>query len=284
MNSKFDKCIICENTEYVQIEHSSLIGLPVFKCLSCHLLLAGSTHDERQRISLKLYAKDYWDNQYSKYRPDENYTDHTSLGKKRDFVSQYSYVKKYLNNFKTCLEIGSGTGTTLFWLEQLECNVMGIEPDKRNVEMINKRLKHGMCINESAEKFKPNQNYDLIWINHVLEHSIRPDIILENLSKHLNISGLIMIEVPNCNNSNILYESIFNNPDNYHFTGDVLKRLVDKLGLKLVSIDYFRPAKKIEGVINKICCMIGQNPYKFYPRIKTSSKKGIAIRLLISKK
>jgi len=149
--------------------------------------------------------------------------------------------------------------------------------------MINNRLKRGRCLNENAEEFKPNENFDLIWINHVLEHSLRPDIILQNLSKHLNDKGLIMIEVPNCDNSYILHESIFTEPNNYHFTMNVLRKLVDKSELKLVSVDYFRPAKKIEGVLNKVFGMVNQSPYSFYPRVKTSSKNGIAIRLLIGK-
>jgi len=283
MTSEFDICIICGNDKFKKIEDTSKIGLPVFQCSLCNLIIAGSTHTERQTVSSKLYANDYWDQQYSKYLPNENYTDNTSLGKKRDFDSQYSNVKKYLDDITKCLEIGSGTGSTLFWLEQLGCDVIGIEPDNRNVMMINKRLKHGKCICGNGEEFTSNESFDLIWINHVLEHSLRPDIILKNLSKYLNDDGLIMIEVPNCENIDIFHASVFTEPDNYHFTLDVFKKLVNKLDLKLVSIDYFRPAKKSEGLMNKLSHKINKSLFPFYPRIKTNSKNGIVIRLLIGK-
>ena len=278
---EFDNCIVCENNEFTKFKNNSKIGMPVYICSSCGLIVAGKTHKERKEISNRLYANEYWDTNYEKYQPNEDYTDVASLGKKRDFDSQYSYIKKHSDDFQRCLEIGAGTGTTLYWLEQLGCDVIGIEPDKRNTQMINKKLQNGKCINSNGEEFTPNGMFELIWINHVLEHSLRPDKIIKNMVEHLTDKGLIMIEVPNCENPNILHESMVSNPDNWHFTADVLKSLIKKLGLRLVSIDYFRPAKKSEGMKNKIFRKINKSPYPYYPRIQSDSKKGIAIRMLV---
>ena len=68
-----------------------------------------------------------------------------SQGKRRQWISQYSYTKKYLENKSNILEIGSGAGQTIYWFDQIGFSVTGIEPDARNVELINKKLTKSKC-------------------------------------------------------------------------------------------------------------------------------------------
>ena len=123
-----------------------------------------------------------------------------------------------------------------------------------------------------------NETFDVIWMSHVLEHLIRPDIFLNRISKNLKKNGIFFIEVPSCTHEPTLQSSIFENPHVHHFTRKSLLKLVKK-DYNVILCDCFRPATKIEGGIQKIF-----SSYRFYPRIKTSCKKGRDLRIIIQKK
>src|SRR5437879_5304336 len=80
------------------------------------------------------------------------------------------------------------------------------------------KLKNVKCISGVAEDFDIQDKFDVIWINHVFEHLIRPDLFLSRCKNNLRDNGFIFIEVPECENPEILRQSIYENPSTFHFT------------------------------------------------------------------
>ena len=79
-----------------------------------------------------LYHGQYWDSNKSEFSLKSDYTDPISMGKKRNWVSQYRYCESYFNkDKKTILEIGAGAGQASFWFEEKGFFVTAIEPDIR---------------------------------------------------------------------------------------------------------------------------------------------------------
>ena len=276
------KCISCNNDIFKKYADDSNLSLPVFCCKECGLLITGNSESEIVQKIKDLYKKKYWDSQNSEFSIDSEYSDIWHRGKKRDFLSQFAYCKPYLQNKKTVLEIGAGTGATTFWLENKGYDITGIEPDARNVELINKKLKTGKIIQGFIEDLDVSGKYQIIWMSHVLEHLVRPDTFLTKIKNNLDENGIFFIEVPNSEHKPTLFASINENPHVYHFSKKSLTNIVEKAGYTVISCDYFRPASIFEGGIKKIL-KNHTKKYPYYPRILTDNKLGRDLRILLKK-
>jgi 2-polyprenyl-3-methyl-5-hydroxy-6-metoxy-1,4-benzoquinol methylase len=272
------KCILC-NSDYELYTKTSYLELPTFHCRKCNLIVTGDNESEIITKTNQIYKQKHWGkgnlwDAENAIRSD--YTDSDSQGKKRTWISQYKYCKPYLKDKKTILEIGAGQGQASWWFEQKGFQITGVEPDEKNVELINKKLKFGKCISSSAETFEIDKKFDVIWMSHVLEHLIKPDFFLSKVKKNLTNDGIFFIEVPNCENNLTLKTSINLVPHTFHFSKNALIRLAEKNFYQVLKCDYFRPATKFEGLSQKIMKM---HPY--YPRILSKKHEGIFLRIIL---
>ena len=55
-----------------------------------------------------------------------------------------------------------GGGQTAYWFEKEGFRVSGIEPDSRNVNLINKKLKKGKIIHSFIEDINLHEQFDII--------------------------------------------------------------------------------------------------------------------------
>lgn len=261
---------------------NSGLGLPVYRCDNCGLYVTGNSEITVKEKTHKLYEKTYWDKRNSELSIGANYTDQDSQGKRRNWLSQYAYCRPYLKDKKELLEIGTGGGQAIYWFEQEGFKVSGVEPDPRNVELINNKLKVGKCQSGYAEELDIKGEYEIIWMSHVLEHMVRPDLFLKKIMPNLTNGGIFFIEVPNCENKDILDNTLASQPHTYHFTRQSLINVVEKCGYKIVRSDYFRPASVVEGLMNRILKKLGQNIYQYYPRIISTPKQGRDLRIIFT--
>ena len=268
-------CIICDGV-LEEYSKTSNLNLVVNYCKKCNFYINGNTKGEVLDKISSLYKKDYWNERNSEISINSDYTDIDSQGKKRNWISQFLYTKKYITG-KTILEIGVGAGQSIYWFENKGFHVTGIEPDKRNVSMINKMLKKGEVIESSVEDFFTEKTYDVIWMSHVLEHLVGPDEFLKKIKKNMKKNGIFFIEVPNCEYKPTLKSSIEENPHLFHFTKKALIRMVEDIGYKVISCDVFRPATKSEGIKQKIL----KNSFPYYPRIIADSNSGRDLRIIL---
>ena len=201
-------------------------------------------------------------------------------------ISQYLYIEKYLkiknSKNKKILEIGSGRGQTTFWLDQMGFEVLGIEPDRKNVSIVNQKLNNSKLIASTIEDFKNSDTYDVIWVSHVLEHLLDPIEFLQQIKVNLNEEGILFIEVPNCENLSMLKNSIIE-PHIWHFSRNSLQNICREVDFDIVVCDVFRPAKKSEVIKNKIS-RSNKTIYPYYPRIITDEKSGRDLRIILKKK
>lgn len=271
------KCIICKNDLH-HFSNISFLDMPVSHCKNCDLYVTGNSEYGIKKKLRDIYSGEYWNEWNAETSIKSNYTDAHSLGKYRDWTSQFSYCKKFLDK-KSILEIGAGGGQTIFWFDQMNYNVIGIEPDSRNVDLINKKLKNSKVISSFIEDINLEQKFDFIWMSHVLEHLVRPDLFLKKIKNNLNPNGFIFIEVPSSEHKENLQVSILDHPHVYHFTKKSLIKLCEPY-YDVVSCDCFRSASKIEGLVNKI--FNRWNIFPYYPRISSDCKKGRDLRIILS--
>ena len=268
-------CILC-NGMLDEYSKESNLDLSINHCKNCNLYISGNTKQEVIEKVSELYKGDYWNEHNSETSINSEYTDVDSQGKRRNWVSQFLYTKQYITG-KTLLEIGVGAGQSILWFEEEGFDVSGIEPDGRNVSMINKVLKRGKVAKTSVEEFSSDKVFDVIWMSHVLEHLIEPVRFLKKIRNNLKKSGIFFIEVPNCEYEPMLQSSIEKNPHLYHFTKKALTKMVERTGYKIMSCDIFRPATKSEGIKHKIL----KNSFPYYPRIMTDVHSGRDLRIIL---
>ena len=206
---------------------NSFIRLPVYRCSNCNLLVSGRTDDERKINVMKSYESCYTE-PTRKNSIDSDFLDSADVDKKRMFTSQVSYCNPYFKDSMDLLEIGSGAGCSIINFEKMGFNVMGIEPDKRSVDLVNKKLKEGNCIATNEEEVILDKKFDVIWMSHSFEHVVQPNALLKRQKNHLKKDGIIFIEVPNCENKSVLKRSIYEQPSTFHYSKNSLLNLAKK--------------------------------------------------------
>ena len=280
-------CISCGNKSLRLYTDNSYFSLPVFVCDFCGLYVTGNSEVEVKNKVQLLYKGEYWKEDIVKSYVDTNFTDSDSFAKKRQWQSQFEYCKSFLKNKKDILEIGVGGGQSIVQFDQRGYNVTGIEPDPKNVELINKKLAHGKCLVGFIEEIKIEKEFDVIWMSHVLEHLLRPDLFLEKIRENLKEDGFFFVEVPNSENEELLKRLIRAVPHIYHFTKKSLMNVSNNAGYVVISCDYFRPPTLFEGIINRIfkkyLRFLRINIFPFYPRIKTTGNKGRDLCIILGK-
>jgi 2-polyprenyl-3-methyl-5-hydroxy-6-metoxy-1,4-benzoquinol methylase len=102
-----------------------------------------------------------------------------------------------VNPAKKMLEIGPGGGFALKAFSNMGYNVTGLETSTSATAFMQNRLGLNV-INSSIEMYLPDENgrFDLILLNHVLEHFLDPNESMKKLAAMLTPGGILYIRVP----------------------------------------------------------------------------------------
>jgi 2-polyprenyl-3-methyl-5-hydroxy-6-metoxy-1,4-benzoquinol methylase len=195
-------------------------------CKTCGLIFANPrmTPDEAAYFyQSDIYRKIYGGEDYLK-----------ALEEKYDSSDQpleiLSHIQKkvHIGPKTTVTELGAGGGWNLIPFKKLGATVSGIEHSPTLVELGNRRE-----LNLTAGSLEVLKGrYDLILINHVLEHTHDPVRVLAKLKTHLKPNGTIYVGVPNILCFDI---SQFQNAHLYYFSPKNFHYFCNKAGLDVVQ-------------------------------------------------
>jgi len=283
LDDRIQKCLSCDGQNLKYYAENKTLKLPIYICQDCKLHTTGTSQKQLESILENFYDEEFWDKSRDSGLND-SHSDAYSVGRKRLFTSQLKYIKKFLKNDFSILEIGSGHGETLIEFEKLNFKITGIEPDSKNVTHLKKILKRSKIIQSSIEELNINEKFDLIWMSHVFEHLSDPISFLKNIQKNMNYNSILFIEVPSVTKKND-YRKFTSSPHAYNFSGISLQNLLQKTGYKIIMQDYFGPPTKINGLINKIHnSLFKKEFYQFYPKMRLNSETGEDIRTIVKLK
>ena len=156
-------------------------------------------------------------------------------------VRPFLRTTKIIKNGKL-LDVGCGTGNFLRKMKKYNMNCYGVEPndfDKKNAKKHKLKIFHGTL---TQAKYQENY-FDLITINHVLEHVNNPTRILKELRRILKPNGTIIIRVPQIDSlAHQLFKEYWVHLDIprhlYHYSTTTLKKYAKKTGFKIENISY----------------------------------------------
>ena len=195
---------------------------------------------------------------------------------------------KYLpNNAKKVLDIGCSNGAFAFAVKKKNnAEVWGIEPMESFANQASKKL--DKVINSSIEqaiKELPNDYFDTIYFNDVLEHLINPYSILENINPKLKENGKIISSIPNIRYFRTFFKLIFKGEWTYQDRG-ILDRTHLRFFTKKSIIDMFdnagycvelheglKPSKSLRPVLFNIPFLFSAMDIKYMQFVTISRKK-----------
>jgi len=270
-------CLICN-----KILHEKEIANKItYACTSC-----GFFKTKEKTKESDTYRSEFWEkSDYSEFTGTD-FSDKKVTDLKLTFESWYSYFQPFLKNKKSILDIGSGTGISCILLEDKGFQMTGVDPDPKNVELINSKLNNGKCINSFFEELKIDEKVDAIWITHVFEHLENPDEFLEKCKQWIKPDGIICLIVPDCENPSMLESSVSNQFHIFHFSKNALKKLFDKHGYEMINCESLATMKKTNRRFHKVLRKVkvenissAKKPY--YPFEVTKNNDGYEIRCVL---
>ncbi len=140
-------------------------------------------------------------------------------------VSYYSNTRQEMLPFipssaKKILEIGCGKGHFCGQLIGKDIEVWGIEPDKDSAEIAEKKL-YKVLNNklDDAVRLLPDNYFDVIILNDVIEHLLFPWDDLKTLRSKLSNNGVITASIPNVRYIKNLFHVLINKNWEYSESG-----------------------------------------------------------------
>jgi SAM-dependent methyltransferase len=242
MDNAWMPCPACEGKDFQQLarEDRYQMGLPTCQCRKCGLAMTNPVPTED---ALSRFYRDDYRAYYRKVdRPTEQHIEEYGLGKRAQYTSGFLKDAGLIEGAPRVLDVGCAEGSLLRGVggKSPTSTRFGIEPNPLFGEFA--RGWAGATIYpDLADVEQLGQTFDLITINHVLEHVREPVEFLRRLSDLLTERGAIYVDVPDA----ARYQSIddLHIAHLYHFSLVSLENIARRAGLRALRIEKHNPTR-----------------------------------------
>lgn len=201
-------------------------------CRKCGLVMTNP------RMTQESYDY-FYDKEYGKLYRNHDKMDENYFMKRVEYgQGVYNFIKaNWSGEVKDVLEIGCAAGGILYYFDYEGCNVTGCDLGS---DYISYGQRLGMDLKQchSKELLKDLKKYDLIILNHVLEHFLDIEQEVDVISKLLKKEGVLFVTVPGIKALVNSYGNDFlrylQNAHVYDFTLGTLEQVMNKYGFELV--------------------------------------------------
>jgi len=176
-----------------------------------------------------FYQNNYWREYKNQQTPDEKFFKRR-IPKIQPLLDE---LRPFLRPGMNILECGCSVGALLSCMKDIvgeKGKVIGIEPDQKQSEYARERK--GLDVRTGLiQEITPTLaqgDFDLIVMNHVLEHTTSPTEILYSLRDLLKTNGFLILEVPNIEAPGSRLSHFFHAAHPFCFSPATLRRLAYK--------------------------------------------------------
>jgi 2-polyprenyl-3-methyl-5-hydroxy-6-metoxy-1,4-benzoquinol methylase len=157
------------------------------------------------------------------------------------------YLERFLESPGSILEIGCQSGFLLSELQKkFSCRAVGIEPGSVQSVPENITFINDFFPSESLGDAK----FDVIICQAVIEHVFDPLAFLKSIKKHLNPSGIVLIQVPDCTGHFAGGDiGLFSHEHISYFTTTSLEYAVRLAGFSSIEITNKIPGGHLLGIV-----------------------------------
>ncbi|MEK6715223.1 MAG: class I SAM-dependent methyltransferase [Candidatus Omnitrophota bacterium] len=174
------------NREYFGADQSAEphIFTDVVQCIICDFI-----YTNPMIRGLEFIDKEHYNNS-EKYQATQ---DNPSIM----FQKRLSFIAKY-KKYGCLLDVGAGKGEFLWEARKNGWEAIGVEPSPNLCQFAREHYKLTIYEGFLGQVLDiPKSYFDIVAINHVLEHVDRPYELLKLIAEYLADNGLVFIEVPN---------------------------------------------------------------------------------------
>lgn len=177
------------------------------------------------------------------------------------------------------LDIGCGTGELIHVATQLGYHSEGLEYSPAVAKYVREKYQAEVHSGDVVSA-KLDRKYDVVVMNHVLEHTTDPVSALQNVAKMLNTDGVLQVAVPNID----CYESRFRGWTAYepyhlwYFSPATLNSIMEKAGYKAIHIKTWEP---YSAWLNTIIRSVLPQKHEELRSVKERSGGGMRRHLII---
>ncbi len=260
------KCVCCKSEK---IDKKGIRGdFTVYKCGNCDLEFVHPLPDTKDLNN--FYVKKDFSDLKNIIKMELLKFENNKLPHKKKWLKKIIEIgKEHTNNSKMeILEIGSGAGFFIHLSNNMKHHAIGFESSKEFSELISQEINGEIFYTEDYKynRYLKPESLDLIYLEHVFEHILKPTDILNNLIPLLKKEGIIIMVIPNHNS---FLAKIFGlkwdwvtPPDHlFYYNKNAISALFERLDLKIIkswsydfyfrSIPQFYSLEKIKNFITR---------------------------------
>ena len=152
----------------------------------------------------------------------------------KEAIKRFNYFKEILSEEDTILDIGAGNGVFVYSLRKLGYNAKGIEPDESHAQYAREELQIPVSTG-FAQEINDEESFNVITLNHVLEHLTDPLKELKNISRILKKNGYLVVDVPNAEDIKQDPKNRYHKAHIYTFNPETLVALGKRAGFNVVK-------------------------------------------------
>jgi 2-polyprenyl-3-methyl-5-hydroxy-6-metoxy-1,4-benzoquinol methylase len=215
-----------------------------FQCEYCGLVYRNPILEEKEKEILYRHFRDI---EFRGENKEEYFQRIVSLPpEKSENYQRLSFLKKYISRKGDLLDVGTGAGVFLcsFKKKFIEWKVTGIEPTLGFADLAKKygiKIIYGYLKNDTIDR-----KFDLITLNHVLEHVDDFKEMLALVKSYLKKEGFLYVEVPSSEDIGYLPVSHdrFMCQHDIIFSNQVLEKILKDLNYSVINSDSFISLRK----------------------------------------
>lgn len=141
------------------------------------------------------------------------------------------------------LDVGCGDGSFLLCFKKRGWEVYGLDTSETAYKLAKEKLTDNIVNNELENCHFPNRYFDVVTLNHVIEHILNPIKTLEEINRILKDNGILFISTPNIGSLQfkVSREKWFGLDVPRHvnfYTPKTITALLRKNGFNIVRIQY----------------------------------------------
>ena len=239
-NKEQNRCVICGSTNYGLVLvskdcRSSILrttneDFNLVQCQQCGLLFIAPT-PSAETLS-KFYPEAY----------------HSRPSQIQTIIVKFLNLRKLrqimlLKKSGLILDVGCGDGSFLLPFSERGWDTYGVDVSKSACNLAIKRLGRNIFNSELSDCHFPSNYFDVIILNHVVEHLSNPNETLKEISRILKNDGILVLFTPNVDSFQfkLSKEKWFHLDLPRHlclYNPKTLANLIDKNGFKIIARTY----------------------------------------------
>jgi 2-polyprenyl-3-methyl-5-hydroxy-6-metoxy-1,4-benzoquinol methylase len=224
------KICLCNSDDFTKVIDKDRYGLwhSVVMCKRCGLVQANPT------LTSQEFEKFYNSDLYRKIYSGDNFikeSDSRYVNNNQIFDMLKPYLEKY--NCNTILEFGCGGGWNLIPFINAGYDAIGYDLGEGLIDYgrdnYNLNLKYG-----SFNAIDKTKKYDVLILNHVVEHFVHFEKEIKQLAEICKDGGLVYVGLPTID---LVNRGQFQNAHNFYFTERTLLHYMNKYGFEALTLE-----------------------------------------------